>query len=375
MSASDVIVVGGGVIGCAIAHALARARIPVTLLERDAIGAHASSAAAGMLAPYVESGGEGALFALGEPALRCFHEQIDELRELSGIDPALQLGGVLEVRRADGARSLARRAARLTHLDVERLDRAQLAARVKGLADDIEIGLWSPREGHVDARRLTQALARAAERRGATLEPGIPVLELIERGGRIAGVRTPAGPRFAAHVVWATGAWAASCAPLRASIPVEPIKGQILELDPAPLGPPCIVWDEAVYLVPRSASELRVGATVERAGFDVTPTAGGVSQLLSGAIALLPALAGARFRAGWSGLRPASPDGLPLLGPLAELEGLTLAVGHHRNGILLSLWTGEALARWIAHAERDALLVACDPARFDTAARREECFL
>ncbi len=365
MSAPDVIVVGGGVIGCAIAHALARARISVTLLERDAVGAHASSAAAGMLAPYAESGGEGTLATLGARALSALSSQVEELRAVSGIDPDLKLAGVLLVRRAHGAEALVQQAARSARLGCELVQRAQLEARVKGVAPDVEVGLWSPREGHVDARRLTQALARAAEQRGARLEPGSSVLGLLRRGSGVEGVQTAAGPRFAAHVVWATGAWAGQlAAEVRTPIPIEPIKGQMIALDATEVALPFVLWDEAVYLVPRSAEELRIGATVERAGFDVTPTASGVRQLLEGACTLLPELARARFRAAWAGLRPATPDGLPLLGPLADVTGLTLAAGHHRNGVLLSVATGEAVARWIERGERDALLEACNPARF-----------
>jgi glycine oxidase len=362
MSLPDVIVVGGGVIGCAIAHALARTRLSVTLLERDAIGAHASSAAAGMLAPWAESESEGPLSELGPRGLAALAAGVDELRQVSGIDPDLKLCGILVVRRAAGASALAARAARQ---GCELLERAGLESRLKGLARDIEVGLWSPREGHVDPRRLTRALARAAEVQGARLEPGTPVLGLLRRGGRVEGVQTPGGPRAAGHVVLATGAWAGEIGrELDVSVPVEPVKGQMLALDAAELGLPFVVWDEGVYLVPRSPAELRVGATVERAGFDVAPTAAGVRQLLDGACALLPGLARARFVSAWAGLRPATPDGLPLVGPLAGLDGLTLAAGHHRNGVLLSALTGEAVAGWIVQARRDPLLAACDPARF-----------
>ncbi len=370
MAVPDVIVVGGGVIGCAIAHALARARLSVTLLERDAIGAHASSAAAGMLAPWVESGGEGLLCELGPRAIASLAAEVDGLRQVSGIDPDLKLCGILVVRRAAGASTLAAHAARTAGLGCELLERADLDVRVKGLARDVESGLWSPREGHVDARRLTQSFARAAEARGARLEPGTPVRGVLRSGARIEGVQTAAGPRPSGHVVWATGAWAAEIGrDLAVPVPIEPVKGQMLSLDAAELGLPFVLWDEAVYLVPRTSAELRVGATVERAGFDVVPTASGLRQLLDGACALVPGLGRAGFLAAWAGLRPATPDGLPLLGPLADLDGLTLAAGHHRNGVLLSALTGEAVAGWIAHGRRDPLLAACDPARFAREAR------
>jgi glycine oxidase len=166
-------------------------------------------------------------------------------------------------------------------------------------------------------------------------------------------------------VVLCTGAWAGSSRDwLGLDLPVEPVKGQMLALE-APAPPPrSILWSDRAYLVPRPDGTLRVGATVERAGFDVRPTSGGIAALLDAARELLPDTRDSRFLRAWAGLRPGSPDHLPLVGPLASRPGLWLGVGHHRNGILLSALTGRALAEGVLAGSWPAGLAALDPQRF-----------
>jgi len=165
--------------------------------------------------------------------------------------------------------------------------------------------------------------------------------------------------------VLCTGAWARSASDwLGTDVPVAPVKGQMLALEPvAPRGGP-ILWSRDVYLVPRRDGELRVGATVERAGFDARPTAAGVAQLLGGACALVPALRDAALARVWAGLRPGTPDDLPLVGAAPGAPGAWLPAGHYRNGILLAALTGAALASEILEGARLPGLDAFDPARF-----------
>jgi glycine oxidase len=365
MPGFDAIVVGGGAIGCATAFELARAGAEVILLERDAIGAHASSAAAGMLAPIAESKGSGALFELGLRAQAELAERLDELVECSGIDPGLRRLGALRVATPAGASALRRAAGNLAACDCEWLEPDELYKREPRLVPGLAGALWSPREACLDAARLTRAFAFAAQRRGARLEPGTPVLAALRANGRVAGVRTPGGELSASAVVLCTGAWSrGSGEAFGLELPVEPEKGQMLALEaPVPL-PRSILWSDDVYLVPRPDGSLRVGATVERTGFDAEPTAGGVAQLLERARRLLPHTERCRFLRTWAGLRPATPDHLPLVGPLARHPGLWLAVGHHRNGILLSALTGRALASGILSGQWPADLAAFDPQRF-----------
>jgi glycine oxidase len=364
MRAADVAVVGGGVIGAACAWSLARRGASVVLLERDALAAHASGAAAGMLAPIAESWGSGPIFSTGLESLRLLEADVPELRELSGIDPELVRSGVLRVASDAGSEELRARARALESAGCAWLDAHELRKLEPGIAERFAGALHSAREGHVDPARLTRAYAGAAVRRGARIEAGCEVTGLLRAGDRVAGVRTPAGDVSAHDTILCTGAWAARAGDwLGVPVTVGPIKGQMLALDAAGRRGGPILWSDDVYVVPRLDGELRVGATVERAGFDARPTAAGAAALLSGALALVPELRAATLLRVWAGLRPGSPDELPLVGAAPGTAGAWLAVGHYRNGILLAALTGAALAAEILDGQRLPGLDPFDPAR------------
>jgi glycine oxidase len=364
MRGADVAVVGGGVIGAACAWSLARRGASVVLLERDAVGAHASGAAAGMLAPIAESWGAGPIFAAGLESLRLLEADAGELRALSGIDPELVRSGVLRVATEPEADALRGHARALEPAGCAWLDAHELRKLEPGIAERFVGALHSPREGHVDPARLTRAYAGAAQRRGARIETGVEVTGLLCEGARVIGVRTAAGDVPAHDTILCTGAWAGRAGDwLGVSVPVSPVKGQMLALDAAGRRGGPILWSDAVYLVPRLDGELRVGATVERAGFDARPTAEGAAALLGGALALVPELRAATLLRVWAGLRPGSPDELPLIGAAPGVAGAWLAAGHYRNGILLAALTGAALAAEILDGRRLPGLDPFDPAR------------
>jgi len=361
---ADAVVVGGGVIGAAVAWSLARGGASVLLVERDEIGAHASRAAAGMLAPISESLGGGALFELGCESLARLEADVEELRALSGIDPELVRSGVLRVAREPEAAELRAQAERLAAAGCAWLDRTELAKLAPGLASHFVGALHCARECHVEPLRLTRAFAGAAVRCGAKLLPHTEVLGVLRAGGRAIGVTTTAGEIRAHDVVLCTGAWSARVGGwIGAQVPVTPVRGQMLALESAGDHGGPILWSDRAYLVPRPDGELRVGATVEHAGFDARPTAEGAARLLAGALELLPELRAAALVRVWAGLRPGSPDALPLVGASPALPGSWLAVGHYRNGILLSALTGAALASEILDRRRLPGLEAFDPAR------------
>jgi glycine oxidase len=345
----DVLVVGGGAIGCAVAHALARAGLAVALLERGELAGEASGAAAGMLAPLGEAGGPGPFLRLGLRALARFPALAAELRDASGVDPEHRASGILRVALdARGAGALEALAALPGAADLARLAPREALALAPGLSPRVAAAVLSPREGHVRSPLLVRAFAGAAARLGARIETGAPVCGLLRRGARVVGVETPEGPRAAGAVVLCTGSWTRLATrwlgPDR-ELPVSPVRGQIVSLDAPspPFGP--ILWREGgVYLVPKLDGSVVAGATQERVGFDCRVTASGVAGLLAGAAELLPSLAEASFRGAWAGLRPETPDGLPLVGPVPDAEGLFVAAGHHRNGVLLSPVTAELVA-------------------------------
>ncbi len=213
--------------------------------------------------------------------------------------------------------------------------------------------LWSPREGHVYSPQFTRAYALAASRLGARLEQGVPVLGLLHDGERVIGIRTARGEIGAGHVVLCAGAWSRFCGPWLGpgwhedELPIDPVRGQILALDSPQPSLRSIVWSSDAYLVPKLDGSVVVGATEERAGYDCRTTAAGLSYLLNAAPRAVPALSGSSLRRSWAGLRPATADHLPIIGPVPGVEGLTLATGHYRNGVLLSSVTGELVADWI----------------------------
>ena len=337
---ADVIVVGGGLIGCAVALRLAQAGAEVLVLERGEPGQEASWAAGGILGAQMEAHGAGPMLDLCLASRQLYPALADELRSLTGIDVRYRPCGVLEV----AFDEVDEQALLKTHawqqaagLRVTLVLAQQLAQR-KGLSP-ARLGLWLPDDGQVDNQLLASALHLAATRAGARFRPGAPVRRLLAGAGlepRCTGVELFDGAAYAKTVVLCAGAWSSAIegVPLPSGA-VVPVRGQMVSLQPAGPTFPEIVGGGGIYTVPRLDGRLLVGATVERVGFHKSVTASGLSWLLQRAQALSPPLADARVLEQWSGLRPGSADGLPILGQSA-LDGLLFATGHYRNGVLLA---------------------------------------
>jgi glycine oxidase len=341
--ASDVIVVGGGIVGCAISYFLAREGLSVVLLERDQLAVHASGAAAGMLLPLAEAAQRGPLHAWGRRSLAMFPELCAELRERSGVDPEYEASGALHLAESEPRAQQLQAKARLFEAEsLEWLGPEALRGAEPLLGPGLCGALWSPGEGHVRSPLLTQAFARAAAELGARIETGSTVTGVRRAGERVTGVETASGSHSAGSVVLCMGAWTPGVVGF--ALPIEPVRGQILSLDAprSPLG--SIVVGESAYLVPKRDGSVVVGASEERVGFDCRVTAEGMGRLLAAAPRLVPALADCGFRSAWAGLRPATPDGLPVIGPAPGSEGLVIAAGHFRNGVLLSPVSGRLVA-------------------------------
>ncbi len=350
MRTSEVVVVGGGVIGTSVAFHLAREGIEVTLLERDALAAGASGAAAGMLAPRSEAVAEGAFRALAERSHERFAPLAKELLDRSGVDCEWERCGTLVLAHEEGeAASLEARAA--GEGVGEWLDASALRASEAAVSPEALGALFCPDEAHVRSPLLVRAYATAARRFGARIETGCEVTGVRVEGGRITGVDSADGAWSTPRVVFCAGAWSglAGVWPEGSTLPpVEPVRGQILSLDPPTPKLGHMLRGAGGYAVPKRDGSVVLGATEERVGFDARVTAEGVNQLLAIGRALLPGLGDATFRTAWAGLRPGTPDGFPLLGPVPGVEGLALAAGHHRNGVLLSPVTGEIIVDWIS---------------------------
>jgi len=370
--ALDAVVVGGGALGLACAWRAARRGVRVRVLERDHPGAGASHVAAGMLAPAGEaSWGEEALMRLGLASARAWPGFAAELAADSELEVGYEPCGALHVALdRDEASELRRRFELMDSLDigVEWLRPRGCRDLEPGLAPGCAAGVHAPAEAAVDPRLLLPALTAAVERCGGQVLVEAEVTDVLTEDRRLVGVITADGREHRAeHVVLATGAWsgAAPWLPPLARPPVRPVKGQILTLRGNPDQPVCqrMVASERVYLVPRPDGRLIVGATVEERGFDIQVTAGGVHELLREAYRALPDVAELELVETLAGLRPGTPDNAPLVGPGA-LDGLVLATGHYRNGILLTPISAEAVAALLAQDPLPPEAQVAHPGRF-----------
>jgi glycine oxidase len=362
-SSYDAVVVGGGAIGLCCAWRAVKRGARVLVVDRSRPPSGATRVAAGMLAPVGELAfGEPELLRLTLTAAELYPEFVAELEAASGMSTGYARHGALHVALdRDEAAELRRihDLQRSLGLGAEWLPPRLCRELEPGLTPAFNGGVHAPNEAAVDPRLLTAALLGALAAEGVEVRDGVEVSEPLLRGERIEGVRTAVGEELhASTVVLAAGAWSgvASWLPEEARPAVRPVKGQIVELRSPDGRAPCerIVASERVYLVPRGDGRLIAGATVEERGFDTTVTAGGVHEVLREAYRLLPDVAEMELVEAMAGLRPGTPDNLPIVGP-GEIEGLVLACGHYRNGILLAPLTGEAVAGLIAGERIEAV--------------------
>ena len=347
----DALVVGGGLIGLAIAFELAERGATVRVYERGEPGHGASWAGAGMLAPYAERIEDELFLDLCRASLLEYPAFVQRVVDAGGVHVDVLLDGIVEAafdaaRReelAEFARELARR-----HVPCEMLDRRGALLAEPALGQHVLGALVIYGQGYVDNRRLGRALLAACRARGVIVHAPVAgvAIECDER--RVLGVRSELGFAPASIVINAAGAWAAQIpgVPRDATPMVRPIKGQMLALAVPDGFLRRPTWVPGAYLVPRTDGRLLIGATVEDAGFDERTTAAGIDALLHAALAAAPSLGAFTVTETWAGLRPATPDGRPLIGPSA-IDGLLFATGHYRNGILLAPITAELIASFV----------------------------
>jgi len=363
---SDAIVIGGGVVGCAVAYSLASCGLQVLLLERGGLAEEASGAAAGMLAPLAEAHGPGPFLELCLAGLALFPSLARELEEATGLDIGLSRCGLLRVALTDEDEESLRRRYRWqldTGLPLTWLEGEEARAVEPALSPGVRAAVLSEAEGQVEPQLLAHALARAAQARGARVLLSTPVLGIVRRGRRVYGVRTPSGIVRGRQVVVAAGPWTGRLlAGIGLHLPTPPRRGQMLAYRGRPVGR--IVWGPEGYLAPKATGVTYAGATVEAVGFRRRTTQRGLRRLQRMARTLVPALGRAEVAAAWAGLRPGSPDGLPIIGPVPGWDGLSVASGHFRNGVLLAPITGRLLAQALTGQPTDLPLDPFSPARF-----------
>lgn len=343
-----VVIVGGGVMGCASALELAARGVrEVILLERSVPGAEASSAAGGILGAQVEPKDTRELDAF-VAAREAYPAWVDDLRERTQLDVGFRRSGVVSLAQDDeqlAALASTVLAHRARGLDAELLEGRDRVAEVEPEIGPCVGAAFFPRDGQVDPPRLLRALVAACDSAGVVTKTGTTVSRVVEREGRCVGVELDGRERLEADViVLAAGSWSSLVPGVPTDVPrVRPVRGQMVELEQRPPRLRRIVFGGHVYLVPRGDGRVVIGSTMEEVGHRREITAGGVHTLLSGAIASAPALRAAELTRTWCNFRPCSESGAELVGA-SSLPGLVLATGHHRNGILLARATSLAVA-------------------------------
>ncbi len=370
---ADVVVIGGGVIGMAVARALVLRRAGrVLLIERGSLGREASHAAAGMLAPQAEADCADEFFSLCCRSRDMYATFANELQAETGIDSELDTTGTLYLgftehdhaeieRRFDWQTGAGLRVQKLEGEDVRLLEPC--------ISSEVRTALRFPDDVQVENRRLIRALAVSNENFGVGLMTGTTVESLRIEHERVLGLETSGGFISTPNVVVAGGAWTTFILKPDQTTPalrIEPVRGQMMCFESNPRIAEHVIHSPRGYIVPRRDGRLLAGSTTEHAGFDKRVTGAGVHSILSHALEIAPAIAGLPLIDSWAGLRPRAPDNLPVLGASAEIRGLFFATGHYRNGILLAPLTGELIAGLIVDNVVSPLMRAFVPERFAT---------
>jgi len=347
-----VAIIGGGVIGCLTAWRLKQRGAEPVIIERGCIGREASWAGAGILCPIQPWLYPDAFTRLIEASLALYPDLQKELQVCTGISPEwIRCGLIIPFFPDDAVNH------RQAALDwsgrfgwrVEQLDARQAMKMEPALAQDVQGALLWPEVGQVRNPRLLKALHALLQGEGIEMRGQSKVEGLVEKVGRVCGVRLADGSEVAADaVLLAAGSWSGELAErFGAPLPVKPVKGQIVLLKSAPGRLSHIVKHDRAYLVPRRDGRILVGASMEFVGFKTGNTVAELHTLLAGLLRLTPQLAHERIEHQWMGFRPGTPDGLPFLGPVERKPGLWVASGHYRNGVALAPITAKLMSRWI----------------------------
>ncbi len=354
---SDILIIGGGVIGLATAIELKLRGAKVTAISRNQKAA-ATTAAAGMLAPSAEKIADGAMLQLCNRSLYLYPDWTRKLEEITGLDTGYWACGFLspvygskgdkgtrgqgdKETRGQGDKEINIRS--ISSSGADWLDKQTIHQFQPGLSEEVVGGWWYPEDAQVDNKALFQILLSAAENLGVEIQEGITVKGIIQQQGQVRGVQTNAGTLHASVYVLATGAWSNQLFPL----PVRPVKGQMLSVRVPSSAPELplsrVLYGDGIYIVPRRDGRIIIGATCENVGFTPGNTPLGIENLLQGAIRLYPQIQNYPIEELWWGFRPTTPDQLPILGNSC-CENLIFATGHHRNGILLTPITAKLIA-------------------------------
>ena len=365
----DAVVAGGGLIGASIAFELASEGMHVAIFDAQHPGHEASWASAGMISPAPESSAMASLLPISMASVRLYPEFLQRVEEISGKTVGYRKDGALnllldgtEQSEIDEILALHRGAG----LRAELLSGPEAREIEPALTGELRAAVYRPDEASLDNRLLTEATLEAAHRKGAEIFPGNGAKALWTEGKACKGLHLQNGRVEARWTVIAAGCFSARIEGVAAYAPVTPAKGQMMALRCASVNLKKDLWSGHMYLVPRHDGRIIAGSTVEYEGFDRSVTVAGMQKILSGAISLVPALESARVEETWAGLRPDSPDHLPILGP-TDLDGLLIATGHFRSGILLTPVTARLIREWVTTRKVSENWAPFSPLRFQQA--------
>jgi glycine oxidase len=365
MGACDVAVIGAGIIGTSVGYELACRGASVTIVDDRTPGNGATQAAAGMLAPYIEGFGK-PILPLATRSLGMYDDFVRRVSEDSGMSVEYHRDGSLQIITSDeSADALVdfQAAASQAHVRCTQVDAAQIHDLDPFITPEALIGLLVPDQGVVVPTSLSRAIAAAAANKGAKFQKAR--VERLAKNDRDFLVETSGNSIRAGRVVLAAGSWSGHL-PIAGlpPVPVRPVRGQLLHLIAPARSSRLVVWGTGCYIAPASGDSVAVGATMEEAGFDERVTVAAVRDLLGAAAELMPALWQSTFENARVGLRPATPDDMPILGPSLRMPGLFYATGHFRNGILLAPLTARIVADLVLDNREDAAFAATSPQRF-----------
>ncbi|MEP6741239.1 MAG: glycine oxidase ThiO [bacterium] len=381
-----IVIIGGGVIGLAVARAVAQRGVrDVLIIERSSLGAEASSAAAGMLAPQAEADCADDFFRLCCQSRDMYPAFAESLNEETGINIELDTTGTLYLAFTEEDETETEKRydwQTRAGLAVEKLSPDLAKLLEPSISECARAALRFPLDSQVENRRLISALATANEALGVRVITGVSVDSLDIKQNRVAGVQTSQGFIACEQIVIASGAWTTQLLNEAAGSPrgqrasgaglpnpcIEPVRGQMVSFEAMPQIARHVIYSPRGYLVPRRDGRLLAGSTTELAGFDKRVTAAGVQSIVTSALEISPRIATLTLTSSWAGLRPRAADGLPVLGPCAEIDGVFYATGHYRNGILLTPVTAELLANAIVDEKIPPPLQIFSPDRFQLVA-------
>jgi glycine oxidase len=366
----DVAIVGGGLIGCSIAFELSTENLRIIVLDRQQPGQEASWAAAGMLSPSPHSPQDIPLVPLAKESLRLYSEFVREIEEYSGASVSYARGSAFHI--FFGSNGEAERDSMISEhellgLNCESVPVSEARRCENALTAEMSAAVLLSDEGSVEPRPLMDAILAANRNRGVEIRSDFNATSLVVERGRCTGVRGNGEVTAAKQVVMAAGCFSGSIISetkgFPGRLPVRPVRGQMVSLRAPNVSFHRVLRSHRGYLVPRSDGRIVAGSTIEEAGFEKRVTAEGIRHILESAMELCPGLGKAEILETWCGLRPGTPDNLPILGPV-ECEGLILATGHYRSGILLAPITATLVREWIMQGRTSFDATAFSPLRF-----------